>query len=147
MKQKLYVLLSLLVLSMLVLTACGGAQPAASEEKQQEVTIPAEYKGKTNPLAGKEEAAAAGKEIFDANCASCHGEKGLGDGPAAASLDPKPPKLAEEAKTASDDLLFYRIAEGRAGGPPNSAMPAWKGVLSEEEMWQVITYIRKLAEK
>jgi len=41
----------------------------------------------------------------------------------------------------NDDYLFYRISEGGAMDPYNSSMPSFKNVLSEEEIWQVVTHI------
>ena len=46
----------------------------------------------------------------------------------------------------SDGYLFWRISEGGAMPPFNSAMLAWKGTLSEEEIWQVISYVRTFSE-
>src|SRR5690606_39746581 len=67
---------------------------------------------------------AAGKTIYEQRCASCHGEKGLGDGPAGQALDPHPGNLAELVKVAKDDYMFWRISEGGAMAPFNSSMPA-----------------------
>lgn len=44
----------------------------------------------------------------------------------------------------SDDYLFYRISEGGNVAPFNSAMPAWKEILTETERWDVINYTRSL---
>ena len=46
----------------------------------------------------------------------------------------------------SDGYLFWRVSEGGAMPPFNSAMLAWKGTLSEEEIWQVISYVRTFSE-
>jgi len=135
MRRKLPILLGILVLGSLVLAACGGGG-------QSTVTVPTEYAGKTNPLGA--DAATAGKTTFDERCASCHGTTGAGDGPAAAGLDPKPANLVEAVKTVGDDFLFWRVNEGGGMEPFNSAMPSWKGIFSEEEIWQVITYIKTL---
>lgn len=102
------------------------------------VTVPAEYVGKKNPLGP--EAAAAGEKIFQTNCVPCHGEKGRGDGPAGAALVPHPANLAVLNQTAADDYLFWRINTG----VPGTAMVAWKGALSEDDIWQVIAFIRTL---
>lgn len=112
------------------------------------VDPPAEYAGLTNPYEGDPQAIAAGEEIYNANCATCHGEEGHGDGPAAQGLDPAPASLADRAMMGdmSDGLLFWRVTEGGAMEPFNSAMPAWGDVLTEEERWQVISYIRTLGE-
>ena len=120
------------------------------EEMGQEhmhAEIPAAYQGLQNPFAHDEEAIAAGKLIFEANCAPCHGLSGRGDGPAAADLDPKPANLADSNMIGmhGDDYLFWRVNEGGAQAPFNSAMPAWKSTLSEEEIWQVISYVHTLA--
>lgn len=111
--------------------------------------LPEEYAGLTNPLAGDQEAIAAGKEIYQQNCASCHGEEGTGHGPAAAALDPQPASLADQAmmQDLSDAYLFWRVSEGGAMEPFNSAMPAWKDTLTEMERWQVVSYIRTFSEE
>ena len=46
----------------------------------------------------------------------------------------------------SDGALFWRVSEGGMIEPFNSLMPAWKDTLSDDERWQVITYIREFAE-
>jgi len=48
--------------------------------------------------------------------------------------------LVELSKVASDDYLFWRISTGKNG----TAMVAWKGVLTDEQIWQVIAYIHTL---
>ena len=129
MKKVLFVVL---VLSAVVLAACGS-QAAATPEP-----VPAEYAGVTSPLGA--DAATAGAEVFKTNCESCHGPQGHGDGPAGAALDPQPKNLAEFAPTVGDDYLYWRINTGKEG----TAMVAWKGVLTDEQIWQAVAFIRTL---
>jgi mono/diheme cytochrome c family protein len=156
MKNRRWILIiALVAAAILVLSACssaGSEQAAAdddhAEEEEAHIDPPAEYADLENPFAGDHEAAEAGAEIYEINCASCHGPEGLGDGPAAEGLDPKPASLADAhlMEDMSDGALFWRVSEGGTFAPFNSAMPPWKDVLSEDERWQVITFIREFAE-
>jgi len=107
---------------------------------------PTEYAALSNPLADDPDASLKGQELFTRNCTACHGETGAGDGPAGAGLNPPPQDLAANENAFSDAYLYWRIAEGGWMEPFNSAMPAWKTALSEQEIWQLVTYIRQLAE-
>jgi len=140
-KYTLYFVVILLFMTSFVLSACGGGGGEAGVARP---TPPPEYAGKTNPVANDPNAVAAGQTLYAANCASCHGESGQGDGPAGAALDPKPTNLTETAAQASDDYIYWRIAEGGAMEPFNSSMPPWKGILSDEEIWQVVSNIKSM---
>lgn len=86
---------------------------------------------------------AKGKEVFAANCASCHGEAGMGDGAAGANLDPKPRNLTvgDEYKYGHLELAIYRTG---AYGVEGTGMAPLGDVLEPEEMWAVTHYIRTL---
>jgi mono/diheme cytochrome c family protein len=86
----------------------------------------------------------AGESIFSQNCVRCHGEHGKGDGDIAASLKPRPQDLTGNDGRLKDDYLFWRISEGGLAAPFASAMPAWKGILDEEQIWQVVSFLRTL---
>ncbi|HEY7534521.1 MAG TPA: cytochrome c [Thermodesulfobacteriota bacterium] len=88
---------------------------------------------------------AKGKEKFNQICASCHGETGHGNGPAAAALNPKPRNLsdAKYVSTISDEQLFKTIKEGGAAVGKSALMPAWGSVLTDSDIWNVIAYVRK----
>ena len=100
--------------------------------------VPADYAGKTNPLGA--DAATAGAEVFKTNCESCHGPLGKGDGPAGAALDPTPKDLSVLQLTAGDDFLYWRINTGKEG----TGMVAWKCTFTDEQIWQVVSFIRTL---
>jgi mono/diheme cytochrome c family protein len=122
-----------------MLAACGGNQNSSgANENATLAPVPAEYAGLTNPLDA--DASAEGAEVFRTNCEMCHGPQGHGDGPAGQSLDPKPRDLAVLQTKAGDDFLFWRISEGK----PGTSMVAFKGILSEEQIWQVVSFIRTL---
>jgi mono/diheme cytochrome c family protein len=106
--------------------------------------IPEEYAGLSSPIEADEDSLARGGELFTTYCASCHGDGGMGDGPAAATLDPAPVAIAHTSQMLGDDYLYWRISEGGQGAPFNSAMPAWGAALSEEARWDLINYIRAL---
>jgi mono/diheme cytochrome c family protein len=127
------VFFGMMVVSAILLAACGGGSsaPAALD------TVPADYAGLTNPAA---DGASAGAEVFKTNCESCHGPQGHGDGPAGAALDPAPKNLVDVAAQAGDDYLFWRVNTGKEG----TAMVAWKGILTDEQIWQAVAYIRTL---
>lgn len=132
MKKVLFVVL---MLAALMLAACGGG---GAETVVALDSVPADFSGKTNPLGA--DAATAGAEVFKTNCAACHGDTGLGDGPAGAALDPAPKNLAELQAQAGDDYLFWRITTGKEG----TSMVPWKGILTEEQIWQVVAFLRTL---
>jgi mono/diheme cytochrome c family protein len=128
-------------MSVLMLTACSSSgSSSAANENATLAPVPTEYSGVTNPLGP--EAASRGAEVFHTNCETCHGPQGQGDGPAGQALDPKPRNLAKLQATAGDDFLFWRIREGK----PGTSMVAWKGILTDDQIWQTISFIRTLKE-
>jgi mono/diheme cytochrome c family protein len=82
-----------------------------------------------------------GAELFQANCAGCHGEQGAGDGPQAATLSTPPGDLMDQELMAQKSAteLFEVIS---AGVTPQ--MPAFADQLSEDERWALAAYIRSL---
>ncbi len=103
-----------------------------------------EYAGLTNPIPADEASLERGEEIYAVSCASCHGDGGMGDGPASAALDPAPAPVAHTSQMMGDDYLFWRISEGGTADPFNSSMPGWKETLDEQARWDIINYIRAL---
>ncbi len=93
-----------------------------------------------NPLAGNTSVLPEAKALYIANCGPCHGDKGRGDGPAAAGLNPKPADHSSVAvQSESDGALFWKMSEGRA------PMPAYKKIFSDQQRWELVNYIRTLA--
>jgi high-affinity iron transporter len=136
MKKPMLIVSLLLVLG---LAACGSSgSGGAPQAEETPAPVPAEYAGKTNPLGA--EAAPAGAALFATNCSACHGPEGHGDGPAGASLNPVPKNLPVLSKSVGDDYLFWRISTGR----PGTAMVGWKGILTDEQIWQIVSYIHTL---
>ena len=124
----------------LLLAACGGDGSTSSGQNPSATLapVPEEYAGMTNPLG--DDAAIAGAEVFRTNCETCHGPQGQGDGPAGQSLQPPPGNLADVQSRAGDDYLFWRIHDGK----PGTSMVAWRGILTDEQIWQVVAFIRTL---
>ena len=132
-------LLTIVCLAAIGLAACGAPETSSAADPNAILApVPAEYAGLTNPLGS--DAAEAGAEVFRTNCEMCHGPQGHGDGPAGQSLEPKPGNLAVVQAKAGDDYLFWRIHDGK----PGTSMVAWKGILTEEQIWQAVSFIRTL---
>ncbi|HSG94678.1 MAG TPA: c-type cytochrome, partial [Afifellaceae bacterium] len=92
-----------------------------------------------------------GEEIYATRCMGCHGEEGDGFGPAAERLNPPPRDFTlglYKIKTTgfddivpNDDDLFRMIRDGM----PGTSMPGWGDVLSDQDMWDLIAYIKIFA--
>jgi mono/diheme cytochrome c family protein len=104
-------------------------------------TIPETYAGLKNPVPADEASLERGQALYMAQCASCHGDGGMGDGPAGAALDPAPAPVAHTSQMMADDYLFWRISEG--GAEFSTTMPGWK-TLPEQDRWDMINYVRAL---
>ncbi len=90
-----------------------------------------------------------GKKLFLQYCATCHGEKGRGDGPAASALQPPPRNLADPKylQKISDEKLFLVIQKGGKAIGKSPLMPPFGDSLSEEEIKSIISFIRSLGKK
>ena len=89
---------------------------------------------------------AAGKQIFMQTCTPCHGQEGKGDGPASASLDPKPRNLTDPAYMTSMDerYMFELISRGGIAMGKSPLMPAQTG-LAPQDIDHVIAYVKTLS--
>ena len=89
----------------------------------------------------------AGKAKYDANCVGCHGATGKGDGAAAAALNPKPQDHTDgkTMNALTDKYLFDIIKDGGAAQKKAPIMPASNKKLNDQEIWDVVAYIRSLA--
>ncbi len=99
----------------------------------------------SNAFAGPDPA--AGKVTYNKTCAMCHGQTGKGDGPTAAVLNPKPRNHTDGAymNTLKDDYLFRIIKEGGTSVGKSQLMPAWAAQIKDNEIHNVVAYIRTLA--
>ena len=94
------------------------------------------------------EAVRAGSEVYFRNCFYCHGDLLGGMGHFAGGLSPLPTDFQDVGTIAQlqESFLFWRITTGgpglpKDGMPWNSAMPVWHEMLSEDEVWNVITFL------
>ena len=90
-------------------------------------------------VAGLSTEATAGKKLWQENCAFCHAADGSGENWIGSFLEPKPRDLTDASfmRSMTHDLLIQRIRRGL----PNTSMPAWKDVLDEQQINQIISYI------
>jgi mono/diheme cytochrome c family protein len=99
-------------------------------------------KTQKNPLAATAQTVAGGKEAFSHYCVACHGLDGQNTGvPFANRMSPPVPSLASrDVQDYTDGQLKWVIDYGI--GP--SGMPASKGILSDDEIWSIVVYLRHL---
>ena len=104
-------------------------------------TVPAKYKSmKSTVKAGDPSINTVGKDLFAKHCKSCHGTKGLGDGPKSASLKTIVPSFADKKfKAQADGDIYYQTFVGR------DEMPNFeKKILDEADRWALVNYIKGL---
>lgn len=95
-----------------------------------------------NPVPVSPASISRGEQIYRTECQLCHGPRGRGDGPAGATLRPKPADFRIHlAEGHADGELFFWISEGVA----ETAMPGFKDRLSEEDRWHVLNYVKLFA--
>jgi mono/diheme cytochrome c family protein len=101
--------------------------------------IPDSFKSMKNPVAQSDASTKAGLAVFTKNCASCHGKAGLGDGVKARTLKDFPGNFSKtDFQSLADGDIFYRTKTGRG------EMPKYDGKLSDDDIWNVVNYMRTL---
>ena len=93
-----------------------------------------------NPIDDSDDSLGRGKKLFENNCTTCHGLNGGGHGPAAQGITTFPRQLWvwNNSDSSADCYLFWFITNGR------NEMPPWGLILSENDRWDVINYIKTL---
>lgn len=113
-----------------------------AQEEPERWTAPAEADTLTNPFDHEDaEVLAKGQETYTMLCAACHGDRGDGTGAAGQAWNPPPADFtSSDVQVQTDGALYWKISEGN---PP--AMLQYKNLIEEEEIWQVVTYLRGFA--
>jgi mono/diheme cytochrome c family protein len=96
-----------------------------------------------NPVPPTAEALAAGSQIYQQHCQSCHGSKGDGKGEKAPELSTAPGDFTDAKKMSglTDGEIFAEVTEG------HHPMPAFADKLTEEQRWEVVDFVRAFAAK
>lgn len=117
----------------------GTSQPAPGTTPGAAGTpvAPAEARFLRNPIPVTPESLQRGQQLYQQNCAVCHGLTGHGDGPAARAMRPPPADLTQHVTQHTEGELWYWITNGI----PGTQMPAWKGALTDDQRWDVVSYI------
>ena len=110
---------------------------SASAQQAKAKAWPVGDKDKAMKAPGKADAN-AGKELWAKHCKSCHGSKGLGDGPKGASLKTFPGDFSSAAfQGGTDGELFFRTSKGR------DEMPAYEKKIPEaNDRWNLVAFMR-----
>jgi mono/diheme cytochrome c family protein len=132
MKKNLVLSVAVLFMAAFSLTSFKVAQ-----EQPEPWPVPEEYKNMENPVEADAESLQIGKMLYNKNCASCHGKKGLGDGPKARMLDTFSGDFSGDYyQDQTDGEHFYKTKEGRG------EMPGYGKKMSDEDIWHMVNYMR-----
>jgi mono/diheme cytochrome c family protein len=98
-----------------------------------------------NPVASNPASITAGAAAYKKYCSFCHGTEAKGNGPLAPK-DSNPPDLTDATWTrgSADGDIFAVIANGVGG---DSKMLAFKGKIPEQDIWNIVNYLRSLGPK
>ncbi len=136
------------LLSIFMMIGCevgtpGPVQTRIIQGAKRHLTI--RGRDQTNPLAATPANIRAGQSNFTSYCMVCHGLDGQNTGvPFAEKMDPPVPPLNSAAVQAYTDGQLHWIIQN---GISPSGMPASRGIFHDEEMWQIVLYIRHLPPK
>jgi copper transport protein len=109
------------------------------------VTLPIKASiGDANPVPPNSQSIAEGKAVYTQYCVACHGTSGKGDGPVGVTFNPRPADLTLHGVLGvhTDAQLYDWITNGL----PGTRMPAWKDTISDTDRWNLVNYIRVLAQ-
>jgi len=130
-----------------------GFHAPTSKEIPESITLDGKkvsLKGIKNPFSADPDTVKEGGELYIKNCFLCHGDLLDGKGIFGESFFPNPANFTKKGSLAvtTPAYAFWRIMKGGKGVPKefepwNSAMPAWEGVLTQEEVWKTILYIQQ----
>jgi copper transport protein len=118
-----------------VVAGFGVGSRAVVEAANQ---APAPAATASNPIRQDLDSVLRGRDVYMANCASCHGTDGDGNGPTAAGMLPAPGPLDSAVIGSSPGQLSYVITNGVAG----TRMPGFATILSENDRWDLVNYLR-----
>ena len=106
---------------------------------------PQTYLAMKNPLKDTKDVVENGAKIYEKKCKKCHGEKGDGKGSAADKLDIKPVAFSAPGylKGKSDGQLFFISEKGSPNTDMDDFGPGSAANLSKDDLWSVISYMRK----
>jgi cytochrome c553 len=122
-----------------VIVAVTPVKTGIQKPKGREWNVPAASAKIKSPIKADASAISAGKELWGTNCKSCHGTKGLGDGPKAAKIDISCGDFSsKEFQALSDGEMYYKTTVGR------KPMPSFKEKLSDTDRWQLVAFMRTL---
>jgi mono/diheme cytochrome c family protein len=143
--RHLFLPIAVASLSCLCIAGCRATPPGKFETNSvQWVKHHVTVRGKKdrNPLAATPENIHAGRQVFGYYCVVCHGRDGQNTGvPFADNVSPPVPSLAgSDVQSYRDGQLKWIIDNGIFP----SGMPASRGTLTDEEIWQIVLYIRHL---
>lgn len=115
--------------------ASGGFVAAQDEQEEAEP--------QANPIAMSEDSVSAGRRVFGRFCRSCHGVRADGQGMTAPSGS-RPANLVDDQwdHGSTDGEIFGVI---RGGVPPAYDMDAWEGRITDDDIWNIINFLRDLA--
>jgi len=132
------------VLAALFLAGAGLTQQAPNNAKPgspAEYKIPPEDAQKANPVKPSPEGMAKAKKIYGIDCAMCHGANGDGKGDMSDLKNLPDFTKADAGKDRTDGELFYIIRNGKGD------MPKEDNRAKDEDVWNLVNYIRAMAKK
>ncbi len=90
-----------------------------------------------NPVAADEANLTAGIKLYQSNCSGCHGDITHAESPLSESFYPRAPQFMHDAPDMPENQNFYLIKHGIRW----SGMPAWEHVMTDQQIWQVVTFL------
>jgi mono/diheme cytochrome c family protein len=128
-----------------LLQGCKATPPGKAETSvmtRAKHSIVVGNKKTQNPIAYNQKSVADGKEAFTHYCVACHGMDGQNTGvPFADRMSPPVPSLASNDVQSYTDGQFKWVIDN---GLAPSGMPASKGILSDDEQWAIVVFVRHL---
>jgi mono/diheme cytochrome c family protein len=120
------------LVAILAIVFCALAGPAGAENTSEDNSTV------VNPFAGRDDLVGEGKSLFNLHCSHCHGPN--------AFQGERKRDLRRLSKKYGDEMtaMFYTTA---INGRPEKGMPTWKGVLEDEVLWKIFTFLETVQKK